>query len=164
MTLLIKLIPPPPKKKIIIYFFLLNEALLKPRHPVNCFDYFLAPHQYNGLFASRRELSEMEVEGYRVNQVAAILNNLSLDHKAAEFLSSHNGVLSFLLLANNCCLPEVASTAMDVLVSLVPWISLPSPLGFDSLAELLLHCMLESLLSSDRMIILKGTCDPYLIY
>lgn len=112
----------------------------------------------DGLFATGQFMSEWVMEGYRIHQVACILDNLSQSYKLLSSLSSHHGVLKFLLLASNCCLPDVSSTAMDALVSLAPALSFPpSPLpdAISSL-ELLFHSMLNCVFSNDRMIIIKG--------
>lgn len=123
-----------------------------------------ASHVHDGLFASRRCVSEWAVEGYRVSQMAYILNNLNTHSPSLTVLASHHGVLKFLLLASQCCLPDVSSSGMDTLISLAPFLSLPpsspSPLPFPltigSPLELLFHCMSNSILSKDRMIVLKG--------
>ena len=106
------------------------------------------------------------MESYRVNQVACILDNLSQHPPFLPVLSEHHCVLKFLLLATQCDLPEINSTALDTLVALSPSLtlppsplpsSLPLPLAHGSPLELLLDCTFNSVLSNDRMIVLKGT-------
>ena len=98
-----------------------------------------------------------------MEQLASVLTNLCHVPSHLPPLSSHNGVLRFLLLATHCSLPAVSSTAMDVLYSLAPYLSFPhSPMDVGPsflappLPELLFKCMLECIYSNDRMIILKG--------
>jgi hypothetical protein len=110
-------------------------------------------------------VSEWAVEEYRVEQLASILTNLCLVHSFLPLLSSHNGVLRFLLLATHSSVPAINATAMDVLLSLARSLPLTSPTDLPMdvypflappLPELLFNCMLECVHSNDRMVVLKG--------
>ena len=101
-----------------------------------------------------------------MEQVAAILSNICLISSHLPPLSTHPGVLRFLLLASNCSLPEVSSTAMDALLSLAPSLSFAAssplevgvPLSCQTppLLDVLFHCMLDCINSRDRRVVLKG--------
>jgi len=61
-----------------------------------------------------------------VEQVVTIFSNLVLSNKFVALVARHEDILRFLVLASSCALPNIQTTAMDVLIEISPYLSIPS--------------------------------------